>query len=249
MFVPNLMAPLAMPAADEGVAADARFLARWILLGSSAGAVVGALVGGVGGRIAMFVLRLTSPEAVRGMKSDDGFVIGRFTTATLALVVLAGLLGSAVGLVYVAVRGFVPQSARVPVWTVTGAIVGGALLVHDDGVDFTRLEPAWLACTLFMAVPALGAWSIAWCVERWSDWWWRARGRTGAIAVPGVAAMFSPVTLLLALTVAGLLVVGRVRVVREGAHAQWGRALCHVGIAVVLVLGARDLIGSLRVLL
>lgn len=44
-----------------------------------AGITTGVLVVGVGSRLAMFALRLTSPEHVRGITSDDGFVIGRFT--------------------------------------------------------------------------------------------------------------------------------------------------------------------------
>jgi hypothetical protein len=165
------------------------------------------------------------------------------------LVLVAGILGSAVGLAYVGVRSFVPERARVAAWTATGAIVGGALLVHDDGVDFTRLEPAWLACGLFVAVPALGAWAIATAVERWSRWWWQPRGRTGAMGALGLVGMVSPVTLLLVVAVVALLLAGRVPVLRHGAHAWWGRALCRVGLVAVFVLGARDLVGSLRVLL
>ena len=241
--------PLAMPAKDEGIGADARFLVRWVLLGLAAGAVGGAIAGGIGGRLAMFVLRLTSPDAVRGVTSDDGFTIGRFTTSTFALVVLTALLGSGVGLAYVAVRGFLPAKARVPLWAGTGAIVGGAMLVHSDGVDFTVLEPAWLACLLFVVVPASGAWLIAHFVERWSRWWWLRRGRTRALGVVGLLGLLSPLTVVLAPVVAAVTAAGRLDVVRDGAHARWGRVLCWTGMAVVVGFGARDLVGELRVLL
>lgn len=241
--------PLAMPAPDEGAVADARFLVRWILLGLAAGAVGGALGGGIGGRLAMFVLRLTSPDAVRDITSDDGFEIGRLTATTFTLVLLTALLGSGVGLAYVAVRGFLPRKARVPAWTGTGAIVGGALLVHDDGVDFTLLEPTWLACLLFVLVPASGAWLIAHFVERWSRWWWVRRGRTRAVGAIGLFGLLSPLTVVLVAAVATLMVAGRVRVVRDGTRARWGRALCWVGMVVVVAFGARDLVSDLRVLL
>ena len=51
--------------------------------GVSSGFVAGSLFGGVGGRVAMFVLRLTSSSALRGAEIDDGFTIGVFSHATL----------------------------------------------------------------------------------------------------------------------------------------------------------------------
>ena len=44
-----------------------------------AGVSVGILVIGFGSRLAMFVLRVTSPAYVVGIESDDGFEIGRVT--------------------------------------------------------------------------------------------------------------------------------------------------------------------------
>ena len=37
------------------------------------GAVCGAVIGGLGGRLAMRILFVTSDEAVKGLISDDGF--------------------------------------------------------------------------------------------------------------------------------------------------------------------------------
>ncbi len=60
--------------------------------GVSAGFISGVLIGGVGGRLAMLVLRLTSDPALRGAQTDDGFTIGVFSTETLFLLgVTAGL--------------------------------------------------------------------------------------------------------------------------------------------------------------
>jgi hypothetical protein len=60
--------------------------------GVSAGFISGLLIGGVGGRLAMFLLRLTSDPALRGAQTDDGFTIGVFSTETLFLLgVTAGL--------------------------------------------------------------------------------------------------------------------------------------------------------------
>lgn len=241
--------PLAMPAPDEGTGADARFLARWIVLGLAAGALGGALGGGVGGRLAMFVLRLTSPDGVRGVTSDDGFEIGRVSASTLSFVALTALVGSGVGLAFVAVRGFLPTKLRVPVWTATGAIGGGAVLVHHNGVDFTLLKPTWFACLLFVLVPAVGAGLIAIFVERWSRWWWVRRRPTRALGAVGMLGLLSPLTPALVAAFVALLLAGRIRVFRDGTHAWWGRALCWTGILVVVLVGARDLTTDLRVLL
>ena len=60
--------------------------------GVSSGFITGLLIGGVGGRLAMFLLRLTSDPALRGRQTDDGFTIGVFSTETLFLLgVTAGL--------------------------------------------------------------------------------------------------------------------------------------------------------------
>jgi hypothetical protein len=70
-------------------------LERWRVI-VVAGISVGVVVGGVGSRVAMLVLRLTSPDHVRGVTSDDGFTIGRVTlSGTYNLL----LLGAAVGII------------------------------------------------------------------------------------------------------------------------------------------------------
>ena len=42
-----------------------------------AGITTGTVDAGFGSRLSVYVLRLTSPESVRGVTSDDGFTIGR----------------------------------------------------------------------------------------------------------------------------------------------------------------------------
>ncbi len=123
-----------------------------------AGVPVGIIVGGLGSRLAMFVLRLSSPDSVRGVESDDGFTIGRFTlSGTLNL----WLLGAAVGVIgavaYLLVRPWLlgpPAFRYVSVGLACGAVVG-SMLLHADGVDFALLKPKWFAMALFIALPAL----------------------------------------------------------------------------------------------
>jgi hypothetical protein len=115
---------------------------RWVLLGAGAGGLAGLLIGGVGGRLAMFVLRLTSSDSVRGLESDDGFIIGRFSGETLFLLGLTTVLGAVAGVAYLAARAFVPRRLRTVSWAAIGGVIGGAQLVHADGIDFTLLGPS-----------------------------------------------------------------------------------------------------------
>ncbi|HEY5875706.1 MAG TPA: hypothetical protein VIT64_10405 [Ilumatobacteraceae bacterium] len=122
------------------------------------GIPAGVILVGVGSRVAMFILRLTSPDRVRGVTSDDGFTIGQVTLAgTYNLLVL----GAVVGIIGAAAYQLVAPWLIGPTWfrrLTTGlasAAVVGSMLIHADGVDFTLLQPTWLAIGLFIALPGL----------------------------------------------------------------------------------------------
>ena len=117
-------------------------LAYWISLGAAASGLGGALVGGIGGRLAMFLLRLTSDASVRGIESDDGFIIGRFDLASTAqLLLVTIILGVILGLIVVAGRLFFPKGGMPFAWAAAGGLAGGPLFISEDGVDFTLLGP------------------------------------------------------------------------------------------------------------
>jgi len=180
-------------------AAVARDVAWRILVGLGAGATAGLVVGGVGGRLAMLLLRLTSPESVIGMISDDGFEIGVFTHRTLLLLRGTTAFGALLGALYAVVRLAIPARLRVPLWTLVWAAVGGTAIVNGDGIDFTALEPALLAILLFVGLTAGGAAATALVVERWSRRTpWRGRrfvallclaALAGTVAVPAAAVL------------------------------------------------------------
>ncbi len=146
----------------------------WVLI--VAGIPAGVLVAGVGSRVAMMVLRLTSPDSVAGVTSDDGFEIGRFTlSGTYNLL----LLGAAIGVIGAAAYRAVQPWLLGPTWfrrftvaAASGAVVG-SMLIDADGVDFRVLQPTWLAVGLFVALPALFGAVVAVAVDR-----------AAAIAVP-----------------------------------------------------------------
>jgi hypothetical protein len=140
--------------------------ARRASAGVVGGFIAGILVGGVGGRLAMFILRLTSRPSLAGLETDDGFIIGRFSGETLFLVIVTAGFGLLGGLFFLAVRGWLPERSRMVLAAVFGAIVGGAAVIHPDGVDFNLLDPLPLAIALFVALPALYGVAMSWLVER-----------------------------------------------------------------------------------
>ena len=129
------------------------------------GSPPGLLIGGVGGRLAMFLLRLTSDPALRGAKTDDGFTIGVFRPELFLLGVTAGL-GILGGLFYLIVRGWIPGRWRIVVMTVYVGLVGGAGLIRPDGLDFRALSPLPLAVAMFVAIAAAYGAVMPWLTER-----------------------------------------------------------------------------------
>jgi hypothetical protein len=136
-----------------GMVRGAAVLARLTVVGL----LLGVLVGGVLGRLAMMLLAVLNDEAT-GLTSDDGFVMGRFTVSgSLNLLLVGGLLGVAGAGSYAALRGL----RLGPRWFQLLSLGGGAgvvvcaVLVHSDGIDFTLLRPLWLAVGLFLALPVL----------------------------------------------------------------------------------------------
>jgi hypothetical protein len=148
------------------------------LLGAAAGGAGGMLIGGVGGRLAMFLLRLTSPDYIVGVESDDGFEMGVVSMATFNLIAITGILGSLAGLFVALSLRFMPAPWVPWAWAAPGVTMGGSLIIHGDGVDFALLSPLWLAVLLFLAIPALGLVCIGLLIRRWEPWWWTARRQT-----------------------------------------------------------------------
>lgn len=188
-------------------AQDARAVGWWVLVGAGAGAVAGFLVGGLGGRLAMLSLRLTSPDLVVGMTSDDGFEIGVLTRDTANLVAGMTMFGGVNGVVYAAVRGWLPGRLRLPLWVIVSAAVVGAMVVHEDGADFTLLEPVALSIALFVALPAAAAALVVLLVERWVDREPFADRRLRALVI--VAAVAATLALVVGAVVGAVALVGR----------------------------------------
>jgi len=200
-------------AAEPTYAAELTELLRVIVV---AGVITGVLVAGVGSRLAMLLLRLTSPDTVVGMESDDGFTIGEFTLGgTYNLLNLGGAVGVIGAAAYVLVSPWLLGPTwfhRFTVAAVAGALAG-SIVIHADGTDFNVLEPLWLAVTLFVALPALFGWVIGAVVDAVdAPGSWTRRGRL-RWALPVVLLLAFPLvtlpTAVVAIAVAALLPVRR----------------------------------------
>jgi len=130
-----------------------------------AGMSAGFLVGGLGGRLAMFLLRLLSSDAVVGIQSDDDFTIGQVSSASIFLFLITTLLGTVLAFAYLLVRRWLPDGHRPLQSAIFFGVVGGAAVIKPDGVDFNLLDPLWLAVLLFVALPAAYGWCMAAMVE------------------------------------------------------------------------------------
>jgi hypothetical protein len=145
---------------------DLALSARTVSAGVVGGLISGAVVGGVGGRLAMMVLRITSDDYLHGLETDDGFVMGQVSTASLFLLVATTLLGVLGGLLYLAVREWLPTQRRAALTGIFGGVVGGAVFIRSDGIDFRLLEPLPLAIVFFIALPAAYGVAMSVLVER-----------------------------------------------------------------------------------
>jgi hypothetical protein len=224
------------PARDE-----IRAIVWWALVGAAAGAIAGLVVGGIGGRLAMLLLRLTSPELVIGATSDDGFEIGVVTTETLGLLAGMTMLGAVNGVLYAAVRGWLPRRLRLPLWSLAVAALGGATIVHEDGVDFTQLEPVALAIALFVILPGVAAALVVLLVERWVDREPFSERRLDVVVV--VAALCGTFALVVGVVVGVAALVGRDTGLNR-VLLPVARVVAPLALAAVGVVAAVDLVGT-----
>ncbi|MEP6870324.1 MAG: hypothetical protein ABI939_00585 [Anaerolineaceae bacterium] len=243
------LAPSVRPAPSPR--ADLKTVAYWLSLGAAAGGLGGLLVGGVGGRLAMFVLRLTSDDSVRGIESDDGFTIGRFDLpSTLSLLAVTTVLGAIVGLIVVFGRPFFPKRGMPFAWALAGAITGGGILIHSDGVDFTLLEPHLLAIVFFVAIPAIGAGLIAWLTEVYPKFWWRKRAPTVLACIAAVPiVIFFPIAIFAILVGSIWFLAMQWPRARNAPAWKPARVTAIAAFAFIVALGLLDLTSDVRTIL
>jgi hypothetical protein len=224
---------------------------RWMRIVIVAGVPVGMLVVGVGSRLAMLLLRITSPDTVRGVESDDGFIIGRFTIGgSFALLQIGALVGVLGAMLYLLIRPSLlgPRWFRFVTVGLGSGAVAGSMLLHADGIDFRVLEPGWLAMGLFIAVPFLFGVAVGPAVEMLE----RRRTPTGwhQFIAPAVALAIGPAGLIMSLVAAPVIFVyTAVRADTDDTSAPVPRIVGQVVRVVwlgIAVLGLVALIGDIR---
>ena len=221
-------------------------------LAGAAGGVAGLLIGGIGGRIAMFILRLTSSEFMRGTESDDGFVIGRFSLETGFLLVITAALGSIGSVIYLSVRPALPARWRRALWATLCGALGGAAIIHTDGVDFTLLEPTALAIAMFIAIPAGGAWLMSYFIDHWEPWWARDRRKTAIASLALLPVVLAGVGIVPGVVIVTTAVVARlaqVGALRSIAGHVALRGAVWLALAALTVVAVVDLTDDVRTLL
>jgi hypothetical protein len=114
---------------------------RDIARGGIAGVIAGAVVAGVGGRVVMRLAAVAVPDS-RGGFTENGFVIGSITPASLGLIVFGTFAGLLVGAFWVAVATWIPGTGvRRALATMPLAVaVGGVGLVEGSNSDFRVLQ-------------------------------------------------------------------------------------------------------------
>jgi hypothetical protein len=215
--------------------------ARRVSAVTAAGGLLGLIVGGAGGRLAMFALARLNPE-VKGLQSDDDFTMGQFTTATLNLLFVTTLIGVVGGAVYLLLRGLMigPRWFQVLSVSLGPAVVVGAQIVHTDGIDFT-LDPGLLAVAMFVLIPGVYAALLTVLAERWlRDDAFFATAPTGVALLPLLLWVpIAPLLLLLGAVLAAYELVRRSprgrAVVARPVWRQLARALLAVIFTVSLV--------------
>jgi hypothetical protein len=224
------MSTATMAVATDGVVARLKQLA----VATVAGTLAGFAIGGVGGRLAMLLLRLTSNPALHGLKTDDGFTIGIVSGETTFLLAATTILGAAGGALSFLARAVLTERSAPWAWGALGATIGGATILRPNGIDFTLLEPLALAVAMFIAIPAAGAAATSVLTERWlrrgprSIAWLLGLGPFVLIALGGPLTMIAVATVIgLALALPADWLVSRDRVPRP--MALGGRAVLAVG--------------------
>lgn len=198
-----------------------------------AGFVGGFLGFGLGGRLMMRLLAVTSPDA-QGRLTEADEIVGEVSGGgTMFLIFLLTFVGVVGALALHLLRPLLP-SRTLAAGAVVGAIGGGVMirpseLLNPENRDFAILEPTWLAVLLCVGVVAVGALATAVLVDRWVPRW-----PAPAFSVRGIAGL-TPLVVCIAppIAIATAVVVGARTVFAGRRAAQPARRVARglVGLA------------------
>ena len=143
---------------------------RDIARGGISGAIVGIVVGGLGGRVVMRVAAILHPDAV-GALTENGNRIGDITMGGTLFLVLFGLISCAIaGVLWVIVSPWIPGHTGVRALLTAGIAIatGTPELIIGRNPDFVILDHDPRVVALLVALVGLIGLSIA-LLDSWLD--------------------------------------------------------------------------------
>ncbi len=252
-----------------------RIIRRIFAIGA-AGAISGAVVGGLGGRIVMRISAIAAGDRAQGRLTDAGQRVGEITLGgTIELVIFGGILAGLLGaVVLVAADPWLPRSRRVR-GLATGLLllaVAGELIIDADNRDFRILDPASLNVIMFVTLFILFGLLFVPLADRIERRLEAGAGSTSAyglvpflllgalLMIPVFGSLFSEgfcecedpaVEVGLGLVVASLATtLTWAHEVRSGDRAPlWIRLAGRAGVAGAVAFGAIRLVGEIRTIL
>ncbi len=243
------MATTLTPAPSSPAATGWRIHAGRVLRVTSAAILAGLLAGlafgAIGGRLAMRVVTLQTDEALVGLTTDDGARTGAITLGgSVGLGLFVTFLGVIGALTYLVVRELLPRRRRGALFAAITGIVGGSMVVHGDGVDFTVLGTPWVSAAMFIGILAGYGWATSAIAERFLA--------SGGLADRASTRRLAPLLVALApglvIVPVGAVMAGVVAARTSGLAARARPALVAVGrLAVVAttVVAGTTLVGTL----
>jgi hypothetical protein len=161
---------------EETIGEQSRGTLRWLParllrdagIGLLAGFAAGFVAGGIGSRLAMKVVALVAGPSAQGRITENGNTIGVFSRDTIFLLIFGTFLGGAGGLIYMALRPWLPKAARWRGLTFGAVLLAtfGTAVIEGRNFDFSRFGNPVLNVALFGALFLLFGVLVAPLAER-----------------------------------------------------------------------------------
>lgn len=131
-------------------------LIRHLALVGLAGAVSGAIVGGIGGRLVMRIAAVAAPDGIIGSATENGNRIGDITAGgTFSLVIFSGILLGCVGAIaYIISENWLRWAGRLRslLFGLFLLVIGAPITVVSDNFDFLLVGNEGLVVGMFLAL-------------------------------------------------------------------------------------------------
>jgi hypothetical protein len=153
---------------------------RLIAIGAMAGFAAGFMTG-LWVRIAMSLAGMLTVDRNRGLLTENDAVVGQFTLGgTVFLAMFAGMIGVAGGLLYVAIRAWLPRNGWLRAFAYGALLLGvfGFIVMDPDNPDYRLFGPPWFNVFTFSLAYLICGAGISLVTDRLDRW----------IPVPGLHA-------------------------------------------------------------